>query len=191
MWQQGHGHNYKHDEYTDIDLFAKCLLNTTKSHMLCLLTSSSARQKLCLPLWGLRSYYFSRHDPTQTLASVECLLFNDGDGPPWDDSKVPPGASLQTREPRLRSVVTYRTAAALPSASPTFPSCSRPNCPSLQPLWLSIWEVSFPLTRTHRQNQGITCSLSEPQSKRTGKHLLKLFFLGFFVVAEKEARISV
>lgn len=80
MWQQGHRHNDKHDEYTDIDLFANCPLNTTKSYELGLYTSTSARQKLCLRLWGLQSYYFSRHDPTQTLASVECLLFNDGDG---------------------------------------------------------------------------------------------------------------
>lgn len=97
MWQQGHGHNYKHDEYTDIDLFANFLLNTTKSYVLCLLTSSSARQKWCLPLWRLRSYYFSRHDPTQTLASVECLLLYDGDGPPRADSKVPPGCFLADR----------------------------------------------------------------------------------------------
>lgn len=173
MWQQGHGHNYKHDEYPDIDLFANFLLNTTKSYVLRLLTSSPGRQKLCLPLWGLRSYYFSRHDPTQTLASVECLLLYDGDGPPWADSKVPPGASLQTGEPRLRSLLTYRTAAALPSASPTFPSCSHPNCPSLQPLWLSIWDASFHLTRTHSHKQGITWSFSETQSKRAVKHVLK------------------
>lgn len=187
MWQQGHGHNYKHDEYTEIDLFANCLLNTTKSYVLRLLTSSSARQKLCLPLWRLQSYYFSRHDPTQTLASVECLLLYDGDGPPRADSKVPPGASLQTGEPRLRSLLTYQTAAALPSASPTSSAAS-----------LTLYLRRFLSCYAHAHAQAQARNHMEPLRATVKKDRQACFkakvlirIMGFFVVAEKEACIFV
>lgn len=96
------------------------LLNLTRrafKHSLELLTTT--RHELCLPLRRLYGYYFSRHDPTQTRASVECLLFNDRDRPPWSDSLRSLLAfprrhdSFTTGALRLGSLLTSRTAAAL------------------------------------------------------------------------------
>lgn len=154
-------------------------LNLTRrafKHSLELLTTT--RHELCLPLRRLCGYYFSRHGPTQTRASVECLPFNDRDRPPWSDS---PWSLLAfpTRHDsftagvlRLGSLLTSRTAAALRLRHKLLPPLILPSS-SLQPLWLSIWNTFFHL-RTHRHRRGIVSSLSQPQSKRTLEHILSL-----------------